>query len=171
MGRFIDLTGQRFGRLTVIERAPRDHRYRGAMWRCRCDCGCESIAESHNLRSGNTTSCGCYHRERQKAGKSHGMSKARLYRIWKAMHTRCYNPNSPAFKYYGGRGITICDEWLRDFEAFHRWSVANGYAEDLTIDRIDVNGSYCPENCRFVSMAEQNKNKRVPNGCRIKEEI
>lgn len=167
MGRLIDLTGQRFGRLVVIEQAPRDSRYHGAMWRCRCDCGCETIVEARNLKTGNTSSCGCYHRERQRAAKTHGKSGSRLHRIWKAMHTRCYNPNSSAFKYYGGRGIEICDEWVRDFEAFHLWAVAHGYADDLTIDRIDVNGNYDPSNCRFVAMAEQNQNKRVPNGYKI----
>lgn len=171
MGRLIDLTGQRFGRLVVISKSASNTSYHGAMWKCRCDCGNETIVNGGNLRSGNTTSCGCYHRERQRAGKSHGMSKARLYRIWKAMHTRCYNKNFPAFQYYGGRGIQISEEWRSDFVSFHDWAMTHGYADNLTIDRIDTNGNYCPTNCRWVTMAEQNRNKRAPNGCKIMEEI
>ena len=170
MGIVRDLTGQRFGRLTVLERA--GSKRSGATWLCICDCGETKIVESHNLVSGNTKSCGCYMRQRQsESNKTHGRSGTRLHRIWKAMHTRCYNEKFFAFKHYGGRGIRICDEWLQDFPAFERWAVSHGYRDDLTIDRIDANGNYCPDNCRWVTMAEQNQNKRVANGYKIKEDI
>lgn len=90
----------------------------------------------------------------------HGKRKTRLYRIWANIKTRCTNVNDPHFKRYGGRGITICDEWKNDFKAFYDWSMLNGYADDLTIDRINNDGNYCPANCRWVTVAEQNRNKR-----------
>lgn len=165
-----DLTGERFGRLVVLEKAAPNKRYHGSMWVCKCDCGKTTIANAQNLKSGNTTSCGCFGRIRKREQNiKHGMSNTRLHRIWKAMHTRCYNSNFFAFKYYGGRGIKVCDEWLHNFQAFHDWSMANGYQDNLTIDRIDANGNYEPSNCRWLTMAEQNQNKRAKNGYKIKE--
>lgn len=140
------------------------------MWKCVCDCGRTTIVNGQNLKSGNTTSCGCYGIERRNnASKTHGKSNTRLHRIWKAMHSRCYNKKYHAYKYYGGRGITICEEWLHNFKTFYDWAMANGYEENLTIDRIDPNGNYSPNNCRWVTMELQNKNKRAPNGFTIKE--
>lgn len=163
----IDLTGQRFGRLTVVRKSGKDN-FRNSTWECICDCGNSSIVSSVNLRNGNTKSCGCYGRERKRnANKTHGMTGSRLHRIWKAMRTRCYNRNFFGFKYYGGRGISICDEWKNDFQAFYDWAMKNGYSDNLTIDRINTNGNYEPSNCRWVTMAEQNKNKRVKNGYKI----
>lgn len=170
MPSLIDLTGNRYGRLVVISRDAPKKGYHGAMWRCRCDCGNETIVNSQNLKSGNTTSCGCYGIERRtSATTKHHCSRTRLYRIWKAMKTRCYNNKFPGFRYYGLRGIKVCSEWLMDFGSFMAWAMANGYQENLTIDRINTNGDYCPDNCRWATMEEQNKNKRAPNGCRIKE--
>ena len=164
-----DLTGQRFGRLVAVEcvRGKRE-----AQWRCVCDCGNDTSVHSRsNLVNGVATSCGCYGRERKsEANRTHGCTGTRLYRIWKAMHTRCLNPNSPAFKYYGGRGICICEEWRKDFAPFKEWAESNGYLDDLTIDRIDTNGDYSPSNCRWITMKEQNENKRAKNGFRVKED-
>lgn len=165
-----DLTGLTFGRLTVIECAGKDI-HRESLWRCKCSCGKETIVVRSNLRNGNTLSCGCYGRERKsEANRTHGGTGSRLYRIWKAMHTRCYNPRFRMYRYYGGRGIKICDDWLYSYTIFREWVLSNGYTENLTIDRVNPDGNYCPENCRWVTMAEQNRNKRCPNGQKLKGE-
>lgn len=166
--KFIDLTGRRFGRLIVIERSKTVNKH--TMWRCQCDCGREKIAESHNLICGHTQSCGCLQREAtSRANTKHGMRNTRLYTIWNCMKNRCYQRSYHAYNHYGGRGITVCDEWLKSFNDFYSWAMSNGYQDNLSIDRIDVNKGYSPENCRWVSMREQNKNKRAENGYKIKE--
>lgn len=122
----------------------------------RCDCGNIKSVRKDLWESGSTKACGCLY-------ETHGQAKGqhtRIYNIFHGMKKRCYNANSKSYKYYGGRGIKICDEWLNDFEAFLRWSMDNGYQENLTIDRINVNGDYCPNNCRWITMAEQQRNKR-----------
>lgn len=163
-----DLTGQKFGRLTVLQRAETINKR--TRWLCRCDCGEEVIVEAYNLTKGHTQSCGCLQKEATaKASTTHGMRNSRLYRIWNCMHTRCYRKSYHAYKHYGGRGIAICDEWLHDFQAFYDWAMENGYKDNLTIDRIDSNGNYSPSNCRWTTMAIQNKNKRAENGFKIKE--
>lgn len=155
----IDLTGQKFGRLTVLERAENKNGY--VRWKCRCDCGNEKIVMSYQLRKGGTQSCGCLQKERTaEAHKTHGLYHSRLHRTWTGMKARCFNPNLKAFPYYGGRGITVCEEWKNNFQAFYDWAMSNGYEENLTLDRIDNNDNYCPENCRWVTMAKQNANKR-----------
>ena len=166
--KLIDLTGQKFGRLTVIRRGETVNKR--TKWVCSCECGTEVTVEPYNLRTGHTGSCGCLQRDRtSKANMTHGMRKTRLYRIWYCMKNRCYQQSYHAFHHYGGRGIKVCDGWLHDFQAFYDWAMANGYRDDLTIDRIDSNGNYEPSNCRWTTMAEQNKNKRAKNGYRIKE--
>lgn len=159
MQRYKDLKGQRFGKLTVIEI---DHfqeckNSKRTYWKCICDCGNEVIVRSDCLTTGNTKSCGCYNvscREKPTSIKKH-----KLYRVYWAMKDRCYNSNNKHYDRYGGRGITICDKWLDDYEVFYNWCMNNGYKDGLSIDRIDNDGNYCPENCRWITIAEQQQNK------------
>lgn len=131
------------------------------MWNCLCDCGNIKPVRAGALKSGNTTSCGCAHSEEVRERMTrHGMKHTRLYRIWQGMLRRCDNPKRKDFKDYGGRGITVCEEWKKCFTAFRDWSLSNGYRDDLTIDRVNNNEMYSPENCRWVDMETQNKNKR-----------
>lgn len=161
-----DLLGQRFGRLVVISEAAKNKN--GARtWVCKCDCGniTHPIVQGNLLR---TKSCGCLRRSRlheTPIGFKHGKSNSRLYMVWQGMKQRCSTPTHKAYAYYGGRGITVCDEWANSYELFAEWSYANGYDETAgrgkcTIDRVDVNGNYCPENCRWVDMKIQQNNKR-----------
>ena len=136
--RSVDLTGQKFGRLTVIRF---DHSQNGRKYYlCQCDCGNLKTVSSHSLKSGNTKSCGCLHKEilvqRNKDNRIHHPESERLLRIWRAMLHRCYKETDEHYDYYGGRGIKVCDDW-RDFENFQNWALVNGYTDDLTIDRVD----------------------------------
>lgn len=155
-----DLTGQRFGRLVVIAEEARgpDRRKR---WRCRCDCGAEVVVRSSShLTSGNTRSCGCLHRDTARARHlAHGGKGTRLYNIWKNARQRCRNPKTPDFYLYGARGVQFSSEW-DDFAAFRDWALANGYRDDLTLDRIDPDGNYEPNNCRWATWLEQRHNQR-----------
>jgi hypothetical protein len=170
----MSLANKKFGRLTVLEERKIATSKRKQMFcKCICECGNLTMVRKYHLTSGHTLSCGCYHREivskinkgKHTATLTHGLSKTRLYGVFRDMKTRCYNPNSHDYKNYGGRGIKICDEWLDDYTKFAEWANTHGYDEnakkmDCTIDRIDVNGNYCPENCRWVGIEIQNQNKR-----------
>lgn len=148
----IDLIGQKFGILIVVKRVENSQNGH-ARWLCQCDCGNFKEIQSDSLRTGNTKSCGC--RERQK----HGLYQHPLYTRWKGIKNRCYNRAHNCYKNYGGRGISICKEWLNDFKSFYNWAIENGYEKELQIDRINNNGNYEPHNCRFVTNLENQKNK------------
>lgn len=172
-----NLEGQKFGRLTVIKCIGRS-KDRQKLWLCRCDCGELKESKTSYLTSGDTTSCGCYRKECEIKNLSPFWKKTsikkqypRLYRIWIGIKTRCYNPNSESFKYYGFRNIKMCEEWKNDFLKFKNWALENGYKDDLTIDRIDVDKNYCPENCRWATIKEQNNNKRNTIKINLKGEI
>lgn len=153
-----DIVGQRFGRLTVIEFDHADA-HRNLYWLCECDCGNRTLVTRGGLISGNTTSCGCYNKERIiKSSTTHGLSRTPLYKAWRDMRTRCENENSKAYHRYGGRGINVCEEW-KTFENFKDWALASGYNQGLTIDRIDNDHGYSPDNCRWVDWSVQGNNR------------
>ena len=187
MGKFLDLSGRRFGKLVVLERVDGYRRPSGkseARWKCICDCGGETFSDSWSLTHGAKTSCGCDVHERlsasmkrthekhpeiaanfKKMATRHGESKTRLYKIWLGMKSRCNDHGCAGYENYGGRGISICKEWENDFLSFMAWALAHGYDESAprlqcTLDRIDVNGDYHPDNCRWISQKEQQQNKR-----------
>lgn len=155
----LELSGQRFGRLLVIRRE--GSRNGRATWYCKCDCGNYKVVIGKNLKNGKTSSCGCLHKELlSKRSKTHGMTGKRLYRIWHDMKNRCEYSKDKKYSYYGGRGIKVCNEWSSNFESFMTWALSNGYNDLLTIDRINNDGNYEPNNCRWITMKEQCSNRR-----------
>lgn len=152
MGKLLDLTDQKFGRLTATRLAGRDGNR--IMWECLCECGTHKLVRGSHLVSGATISCGCYRKDMM---TTHGLYKHPLYHVWGGMNSRCNDSNNKAYKNYGGRGVTVCDRW-RDFKNFYT-DVLPTYSSGLEIDRIDVNGDYCPENCRWVTPQQNNMNR------------
>ena len=163
-GHVNDLTGRRFGRLSVIGLDYIDSA-KNTRWYCKCDCGNSVSVRSHGLVSGGTKSCGCYKREvacfvSRKSNTVHGLTnKHKLYGVWKNIRQRCTNPNNPSYKNYGGRGISMSEEW-DEYPIFLEWAMENGYKEGLTIERIDNDGDYSPDNCTFVDNVKQQRNRR-----------
>lgn len=162
MWRKVDYTGMRFGRWTVLGPAP-NHITKGgysvSMWDCICDCGTRKAVRGNDLRIGKSVSCGCSLVDNP-VSRKHGEAGTRLYMVYHSIKARCYNKNSDDYKHYGGRGICICDEW-QDYEKFLEWAISNGYHQGLTIERNNVNGDYCPDNCRWITQKEQTRNKRT----------
>lgn len=164
-----NLKGNKYGRLTVIEQhgftKPNRHNRRYAVWYCKCECG-NFIEMSTSVLTNKKYihSCGCRGKEHLQEmianNKTHGMTNTRLYRIYKGMIARCYYECSQRYNAYGGRGIRVCDDWKSDRKKFFEWAIKNGYSEDLTIERINVNGNYEPSNCCWIPMKEQYKNKQ-----------
>lgn len=165
MSKFKDLTGQKFGRLTALYRL---HNITGkTKWLCACDCGNLKEVTLSDLKKGNTQSCGCLYKD---IHTKHKKCDTRLYCIFGAVKSRCYNKNNKRYKDYGGRGIAVCSEWKDNFQAFYDWAINNGYNDSLTIDRIDVNGNYEPSNCRWVTPKQQARNRRSNRNYTIKGE-
>jgi hypothetical protein len=155
----LDLSGKSFGRLQVVERI--SGMPDGAIWwRCRCECGVTKDFRGADLRRGFVKSCGCWRRESPQTRATHGGSGTRLYRIWQAIHDRTSNPKASRYSYYGGRGISVCAEWI-EFGPFQAWALASGYSATLSIDRIDNDGNYEPGNCRWATQAMQVRNRRT----------
>lgn len=160
--RLYDMTGKTYNRLTVIERKPND-KQGGAMWLCQCDCGNKLVVSGKNIRNNHTQSCGCLQREQaSKAARIHGMTMTRIHNTWKQMRQRCLNPHHRRFEDWGGRGITVCQEWQESFEAFydHVAQLPHFGEKGYSLDRMDNDGNYEPGNVRWATKAEQANNRR-----------
>lgn len=160
-----ELVGQRFGKLIVVKKVGTKRvgiaQKPKSLWLCKCDCGNEKVVLRSSLITGNTKSCGCLELETKRAiHLKHGMAKTRLWNIWINMKSRCESTKNKDYKYYGGRGITVCEEW-KAFESFMNWSFKNGYKDELTLDRIDNDAGYEPNNCRWATRKEQTRNRDI----------
>jgi hypothetical protein len=175
MGKFIDLSNMRFGRLLALSVAEKAIHGSSVKWNCICDCGSRIIASGKLLRNGHTKSCGCLVVDGlKKRCITHGLSQKkvennRLYRIWCAMKYRCYNKNDRHFQWYGGKGVKVCDEW-QDFIPFMKWALSHGYTKELTIDRIDSEKNYTPENCQWITREENSRKSQLGN-TRVSDQI
>lgn len=167
-GVLTDYRGKRFGLLTAIEIVGRANKR--AVWRCVCDCGNEKDVRSDHLKDGRIQSCGCLlNKRRSEAHTKHGKTKTRLYGVWLNMKNRCYNKNVRSYKNYGAQGVEVCNEWLNDFSAFSEWAYTSGYDPNApygkcTLERVNVYGNYCPENCTWVDAKAQANNRRKRSG-------
>lgn len=169
--KIINLIGQRFGRLIVLRDSGKRYQKTRMVWLCKCDCGTIIYVRSNHLQDESVKSCGCFQKEKaaelaRKLGKErfiHGEWGTKLYWVWVEMNARCSNSNHKSYKYYDGRGISVCAEWESDYLAFKTWALIHGYQENLTIDRINNDGNYEPSNCRFITREENNKNRKRRN--------
>ena len=165
----IDISNQRFGKLLVVKKAY--YQNKKVYWQCLCDCGKITYVHTSNLKCKRIRSCGCLKvEELVNRSTKHNQRHTKLYEVWKTIKQRCLNPKNVSYHNYGGRGITICEEWKNDFMSFYNWSMKNGYKEGLTIDRINNDGNYEPSNCRWTTRLVQNNNTRVNNYITINNE-